>query len=258
MKQKPLYSTKIKNIIKIISLFASFILIISNTTKLIQFGFSGLLKNIYEIISFIENIIIIVLFVLVIFHPEKIAIFSLISFYYGVSILIYEPKNNISILMYCLSILSLYARGWFNKKRRIKNITAIVILFGAILSEIRFGINIFIPAFINHLAYLFTFYCCMFFLYAYIQDFFETIAMNKKLDIQNYPKLKERDAEWLIKILNGEKYEKISIEYNMSLGSVKNRFKIIFDELKVGDKQGFINKFSDFEICYGEEISSVK
>lgn len=43
----------------------------------------------------------------------------------------------------------------------------------------------------------------------------------------------------------------------MSLGSVKNRLRVIFDELEVGDKQGFLNKYSDFEICYGAEFSSI-
>ena len=44
----------------------------------------------------------------------------------------------------------------------------------------------------------------------------------------------------------------------MSLGSVKNRLKVIFDEIGAGDKQGFLNKYSDYEICYGEEYSSLK
>lgn len=96
-----------------------------------------------------------------------------------------------------------------------------------------------------------------FFFKAYIFDLFETKGSNKKLDIQKYSELKKRDAEWLAQIVNGVKYDTLAIDYNMSLGSVKNRLRVIFDELKVGDKQGFLNKYSDFEICYGEEFSSV-
>ncbi len=39
----------------------------------------------------------------------------------------------------------------------------------------------------------------------------------------------------------------------MSIGSVKNRFKIIFDELGVRDREDFLNKYSDYEICYGKD-----
>ena len=38
-------------------------------------------------------------------------------------------------------------------------------------------------------------------------------------------------------------------------GTVKNRLKFIFSVLEVGDKQGFINEYSTFEICYGEYTS---
>ncbi|MCR4940607.1 MAG: hypothetical protein K5930_10950, partial [Treponemataceae bacterium] len=79
---------------------------------------------------------------------------------------------------------------------------------------------------------------------------------KKKLDIQEFPELKKRDAEWLAKILCGEKYEYLSINYKMSLGSVKNRLKIIYAEIGVGDKLGFLNKYSDYEICYGDNFSS--
>lgn len=82
------------------------------------------------------------------------------------------------------------------------------------------------------------------------------INKNRRLDIKEYPDLKKRDAEWLSEIILGNKYEMIAIESKMSLGSVKNRFKIIFDVLETGDKQGFLNKYSEYEICFGEEFSS--
>ena len=43
----------------------------------------------------------------------------------------------------------------------------------------------------------------------------------------------------------------------MSIGSVKNRIKVIFDIIGVGDKKGFLNKYSDFQICYGDDFSSI-
>ena len=84
---------------------------------------------------------------------------------------------------------------------------------------------------------------------------FEAITTNKKLDKKKYPDLKKRDAEWLAAIIQKTKYEAIAIDSSLSVGTVKNRFRIIFDELCVGDKQGFLNKYSDFEILYGDEFS---
>lgn len=40
-------------------------------------------------------------------------------------------------------------------------------------------------------------------------------------------------------------------------GTFSTLAKIIFDEIGAGDKQGFLNKYSDYEICYGEEYSSL-
>ena len=51
-----------------------------------------------------------------------------------------------------------------------------------------------------------------------------------------------------------KKYESLAFNYQMSLGSVKNRLKVIFDEIGAGDRQEFFNKYSDYEICYGDEF----
>lgn len=86
---------------------------------------------------------------------------------------------------------------------------------------------------------------------------FELNKSSKKLDIKEYSDLKLRDAKWLIEILNNKKYQYIATEYNITLGAVKNRMKIIFKTLGVGDKQGFLNKYENYEIYYGEKVSSI-
>ena len=50
-------------------------------------------------------------------------------------------------------------------------------------------------------------------------------------------------------------YDAIAIKSKVAPGTVKNRLKFIFSVLEVGDKQGFINEYSTFEICYGEYSS---
>lgn len=258
MKTANVYSHTVQTFIRIISLVAIIILVISNTNRIETYGVKQLLTMYYEFSSFIINCITIILFIMIMIFPTKLGLLSLIPFLYGVFILIFEPLNNIGILMFCLSIITLYARGFFNKHKRTKNIIIVCIFLCLIFSETRFGRKIFLNCFIEKMAYFFVLFLCLFFFQVYTFDLFETKNSANTLDIKKFPELKKRDAEWLVEILNGEKYEALSINYHMSLGSVKNRLKVIFCEIGVGDKQGFLNKYSDYIICYGDDLPSIK
>lgn len=258
MKKVNIYSHEIQLVIRIISLLAIIILVISNTRKVEFLGLEESVKFNLFLFAFVVNCISIILFFLLVIFPTRVEILSLVASLYGITTILFEPSNNIGILMCGLSIMSLYARGMFNKHKRIKEVIVFIVLIILIFSELRFGKEIFINCFFEKLAYIFVFLLCLFFMKAYIFDIFETNSLDCKLDIQKFPELKKRDAEWLIEIINGEKYESIAIDYHMSLGSVKNRFKVIFNEIGVGDKKGFLNKYSDYEICYGDDFSSIK
>jgi len=258
MKRNPLYSQNIQVAIRIISLISIIILVICNTNQLKNLGIKQLITIKYELLSFVVNCIVIVFFFILSLFPTKIGILSFNSFLYGTLIIIFEPQNNMGILMMGLSIIILYARGVFNKHKIIKKVIILIVFIACIISELRFGKEIFFGSLFEKIAYLFVVFLCLFFLQVYTFDVFEKNGSNNKLDIQKFPELKKRDAEWLVEILNGKKYEALAINYHMSLGSVKNRFKVIFDEIGVGDKQGFLNKYSDYEICYGDDFSSTK
>lgn len=236
------------------ALIAILILVISDTVYYIEYGWHGMLSktNKYVLLSFVQNFVIILFLVFFLLNPEKVGVLSVISFYYSVSIFICEPGNMMALFMYFLSISSLYARGYFNKNRKVKNIIAICFLLILIFSEVRFGKEIFIKAFIQNIGFSFVFGCSLFFIFSYAGDLQDLQQENNKLNIHNYPDLKKRDADWLVKVQKGEKYGSIAIDEKMSVGSVKNRFKIIFDELGVGDRKGFLNKYSDYEIFYEE------
>ncbi|MCQ2583583.1 MAG: hypothetical protein MJ160_06725 [Treponema sp.] len=258
MSKTNVYSPTIQTLIRLISLLAIIILVVSNTVRIETYGIKRLFTVHHEYFTFILNCLTIFLFIGVIIFPTKLGLLSLIPFLYGSLILIFEPRNNMGILMFGLSMLTLYARGFFNKNRKIKNGIMCGIFLCLTLSEIRFGIDVFFNFFVEKIAYSFILLLCLFFFNVYIFDLFETKSKKNKLDIQKFSELKKRDAEWLVEILSGEKYEALAIKYHMSLGSVKNRLKVIFDEIGVGDKQGFVNKYSDYEICYGDEFSSIE
>lgn len=253
---KPLYSQKALKAFKFFSLLGVIILCISNTLRITTIGFQNLTKEKYEFFSLILNYICIILFSAVILYPAKIGICCAIAFIDSAIIFIFEPQNNMSIILYFLTIASLYARGFFNKDTKIKNIIVSTLYLGLILTEIRFKDEDLITIFLDKAAYTFVLLLFTFFIKAYLTNQFEAIELHHKLDIKKYPNLTKRDAQWLIDILNRKKYQSIAIDEKLSIGTIKNRLRFIFDELCVGDKQGFINTYSDFEICYGDELTN--
>lgn len=247
-----LYTQKTNRIIRFIAILAILILIDSDIIKISN----GLLQSYYEIYSFLINIVAIIFFIIFFIYPQKLAIFSILAFKYGIEILLFEPQNIMGLFMFFLGVSTLYARGLYNRNRKIKFMLTTFILLCLILSEIRFGIKLFVRSLVEKSAFSFVFSCTFFFLQSNTVNTMDKQNMNNKLDIQKFPKLKKRDAQWLAEILKRKKYQAIALDEKMSLGSVKNRLKFVFTELGVGDKQGFIAKFDNFEILYGNEYSS--
>ncbi|MCR5285586.1 MAG: hypothetical protein K6D95_08300 [Treponema sp.] len=255
MENQISYSKKLQRFIRILASISIFILLLSNTRKIFLYGFETLFSLSMEAYAFIINNISLILFVFVIIFPKKLGLLSFVTFLYSSLILIFAPENNIGTLVYGLSIITLYARGMLNRQKKIKELIIIIIFFSFVLSELRFGKELFFKYLIEKTAYTFIFLLIMFFSNFYIFDMLDIQNSKHILDLQKYPELCKRDAEWLKNLLEGDKYEKVAIDYKMSLGSVKNRFKEIFDILGVGDKKGFLNKYSDFKICYGDTFS---
>lgn len=252
MKRHPFYSPSVLLIFRIFSIFASLILIYSNIMKLINFE-----KNALVIQALIINFFCIILFIFVSIFPTKIALCSAVAFLYAFIILFNEPENNMGIFMFYLGISSLSARGFFNNYAKIKYIISYVILLGLVLTEFRFGSDIFLQSFLDKTGFSFVYFVSIFFIQAYKTDMFKVLEEKEILDLKKYDKLTKRDAEWLVKVINKEKYESIAIEEQLSLGTVKNRFKYIYKELNVGDKQGFLSIYSDSKICFGDDFSSL-
>lgn len=159
------------------------------------------------------------------------------------------------LFMFILTVAMLYARGFYNIHKKQKNIFTIIIFILLNLSQMRFGSKIFLNSLIQTVGFSFIFLLIIYFLNAAIQNDYNINNSSKKLNLKNYNKLTIRDALWLIQIQNKVKYDAITIKSKVAPGTVKNRFKFIFSVLEVGDKQGFINEYSTFEICYGEYSS---
>ena len=117
-----------------------------------------------------------------------------------------------------------------------------------LLTQLQFGVRVFSHSMSEFAGYFFIFICIM---YLYNQIFLErNQKTEKKLNIAFYPDLTKRDCQWLGKIQQNVKYGAIAIEDHLSVGTVKNRLKKIYDALEVGDKNGFLNKYEDYKIYF--------
>lgn len=257
MQVPKLYSTKTKNIFRVYAVSAITVLLLHYISGFSRLGFDEVFKNWFDVVIFILSLFAIFSFFSTLFYPQNLEFFAFGNFISSVIFFLTSPENTIGILLYFVSIISLYARGYFKKYEILKIILSSIILASLFLSELRFGLKSFSIFFFNNLLFFCAFLCATFIVRSYGFDLFIKNSPVKILDLKNYPSLKKRDCVWLSRIAKGEKYESIALDENLSLGTVQNRFKKIYNELEVGDKQGFLTKYDTFTICFGEEFSSL-
>lgn len=257
-KKKPFYTKKTLLLFRLFALIAIVILIASFINSII---YKNLFSSYSNTIFYFTNIISIFLLFFVLIYPQKIEVCSVITFIYSLQIFIFEPNNTMGLFMYILTVAMLYARGFYNIHKKQKNIFTIIIFILLNLTQIRFGSKIFLNSLIQTVGFSFIYLLSIYFIKAAIRNDYNTNSSSNILNLKHYDKLTIRDALWLIQIQNKVKYDAIAIKSKVSPGTVKNRLKFIFSVLEVGDKQGFINEYSTFAICYGEysaeQISSM-
>ena len=251
-KKKPFYTKKTLLLFRLFALIAIVILITSFIYSII---YKNLFSSYSNTIFYFTNIISIFLLFFVLIYPQKIEVCSVITFIYSLQIFIFEPNNTMGLFMYILTVAMLYARGFYNIHKKQKNIFTIIIFVLLNLSQMRFGSKIFLNSLIQTVGFSFIYLLSIYFIKAAIRNDYNTNSSSNILNLKNYDKLTIRDALWLIQIQNKVKYDAIAIKSKVAPGTVKNRLKFIFSVLEVGDKQGFINEYSTFEICYGEYSS---
>lgn len=251
-KKKPFYTKKTLLLFRLFALIAIVILITSFIYSII---YKNLFSSYSNTIFYFTNIISIFLLFFVLIYPQKIEVCSVITFIYSLQIFIFEPNNTMGLFMYILTVAMLYARGFYNIHKKQKNIFTIIIFILLNLSQMRLGSKIFLNSLIQTVGFSFIYLLSIYFIKAAIRNDYNTNSSSNILNLKNYDKLTIRDALWLIQIQNKLKYDAIAIKSKVAPGTVKNRLKFIFSVLEVGDKQGFINEYSTFAICYGEYSS---
>lgn len=264
MEHNPMYSEKFLKLIRVVSFLSIIVYLFFNIFKI-----RTLIKNTFEIdilffyMTMAVDFFVCIICIVLVFLPTKIILISLIAFMYSALILVFDIENPMGVFMFFLGIASLVARGFYSRRAKLKILLAFIFLLGLLLSELRFGFALFFKCLIEKIGYSVVTFVILFFLWSYLKNVSDSKSSDKILNLYEFKGLKKRDAKWLCLVQKNEKYDNIARECGMSSGSVKNRLKVVYSILEVGDRVGFLNRFGDFDIVYIEpprktEISQIK
>jgi len=237
-----------KNVYRVVAIVSCFVMIAIEILHFRDYASSARQKGFYEIVTDVVNIFSLFVFFFMIFFPQKIELFGGLSFLYTFLAVFFEPGNAISFMLFLLGITTLYLRGFMKKNGKRKIIITVVIYMLCLLTELRFGFDIFISSVLEKTGFFLT----SIMIYVFLEEYLKSVYLsphNKHLDLTQFD-LTERDKEWIKLILNNEKYDYIAKLYNLNAGTVKNNCHRIYKILQVSDRQDFITKYAGFKFLY--------
>lgn len=257
MKHKFYYTKYALRCFRLISISCALFLII---TEISHFFTGKAITNIiekqptdfYELMFRIFNFIVIVLFIVIAVFPKKIGLLSCTAFFYSFTIIPFEPRNYMGLLMYVLGISILLARGLMKNHKKTKLIILGCVYSALLLTHLRFGFHNFINYFVINAGGILVLALAIFFFHGY---YLNTIMFEgKKLNLALYPKLNERDCRILQGIQKREKYSVIANNEGITEGTLKNRLHEVYNILECGDKQGFLSYYEDWELLFDPSL----
>ena len=221
------------------------------------------LRNLFGIT---ENIAAIILFYLMIIHPQKIEYLAIGSFMYAIACLALDLDNPMGILMYGFGISVFYVRGVFINKTKQKLIIAIFIYICLLCTGFLYDILIskqtvqavdYCEAIIDMIGYTLVLSLILFLLITH--NHFakaESQGTQKILNLAIYPGLTESDVVLLQKVLENEQYKNIARAVYKAPGTIRNRLNKIYDLLGVMNRMGFISTYLGYEIVFENSSDS--
>lgn len=253
MQNKKL-SIKYKKLYRAIAIFGFILILISCIHKIFithLYGYTEVNQKKELISILVINSISEIAFLLIIIQPERLEFYSLISFIYMIYILISEPNNLIPVFMAVLCIATLNIRGFFYKRKNIKIALFIILYLLALVSEIRYGFNVFFISLLQNIAAFFILGLTV----IIIQKQFSQINSNalRILDLTKYETLTEQD-KIIIKLLKeGQKYEWIAGNLGIATSTLKKHTKSIFKILDVADLIDFHAQLGQLTFIYTKQ-----
>jgi DNA-binding CsgD family transcriptional regulator len=165
------------------------------------------------------------------------------------------------ILMYGLGLLFALKAGFFQTYKPAKLSFAILLLAGALLSQIRFGSEHLTETFLDTLAVCLI---AMLGVLLYSREVQKQIAgrdagmvmseEQKKILLLQQGIFSQRDIDILQLILEGKTYEYIAGEQKISLSLVKKRTRFLYDHLNLLDRVSFMSIYEGYSVELGVPV----
>lgn len=250
--RKSFYTPQMLQVSRMLAVVGELILIVSLVVRFVFMNDGSYEFTFFDDLWIVLEIADLILLGIIIINPVKIGFFATASLLMSIVCFINDEFNPMGILMFFLFFTIMNARGFYAKRKKMKIIFT-VILYAVLLIPLFFlqPEELILESVYNVAGYTFVLVSILIFASKWIQN--EALLSpegNKILELSKYPGLTKRDAEWLNKIKEGVKYHSLAIDYKMSDGTVKNRVRVIYNALQCGDRLGFMNFFSDYEICF--------
>ncbi len=256
-----LYTKKFIKLISIFAIIASLLLAVRTVERIWD-----LIKNPedYELMSIklliksyfliVENIIFIVLYIFLIFNPQRFIIIGITALFYSIDNLLSSVQlPYMGVPMFTLCIGTFAFRGFFNTHKKIK-----IGIFAFIYIVSLFLPIFYDPEFVEHItskiAITLVTILSMFFFSEYTKQVGKNQATKDKvLNLAEFKGLDRSDMYLLQQVLDNVKYKEIAQKIHGSEGALRNKLSKIYKTLEVGDRTGFLSIYSGYELLYEPE-----
>ena len=188
-------------------------------------------------------------FIILLFIPEKFELLTIVSFIYSFKIIAVETvaDNPLGLLLYLLGNACLLYKGCFKKHTTFKVISSIALYVILVSLSLRFGVLYFINSFVITLGYGLAFLATIFF----VVNFLKIVHVTRTArvwDLSQYPDLTKRDKEWIKQIMDEKRYDEIARDSGITVGTLKNRMHQIFAIIGIEDRISMLATYGGYEI----------
>lgn len=198
--------------------------------------------------GFIGNVVAALGFLLLIFFPQNFNIYSILFYLYGISNFL-NKGNMLAILCIASSFSFMYCSGTLKKINIFASCSLVVFPFLCFFTQIKAGKEFFLVS-LCHLCAAVLIFCVLFFLlFPYIRRYFNQKQQKRLCS----PDFTEVDVQNLTKIQQGQKYEAIAINMNISTSSVKTMMVRLYRNLGVTTREEFLITYNNTEFVFEDK-----
>ncbi len=199
-------------------------------------------------ITLISNSLTAIVFLYLVIFPPRLFVYAGLCFFNGL-LNIVMGGDIIGFLLYVLGTAFLFRGEFFREKARTKLFALVLILLGALLFQILTSTAQFLHSllYIGVLAIIFA--LLLFLFYPFLTSLMPEPAEKPVIDLGTFD-MKNRDLDFLKRVLANEKYDSIANSYHISESTIKQRMLVLYKKLGVENRNEFLLLASKSELVF--------